>query len=75
MGLVSFLERYVGDLDDLLSYSTTRTVRIRDKRLGAAYVLLSAGLLAYIIGYPIVVRQAYLKTGDVAALARLPPLP
>jgi hypothetical protein len=71
MGLVAFVERYVGDLDDLLSYTTSRTVRIRDKRLGAAYVLLTTAILAYILAYQVAVRQAFLKSGDVAALARL----
>jgi len=71
MGLVTFLERYVGDLDDVFAYSTARTVKIRDKRLGLVYLALFLGILGYVIGYQIVVRQAYLKSADVAALARL----
>ena len=70
-GVVRFLERYVGDLDDALAYSTTRTVRIRDRRLGGLYYLVVVGILCYILGYQVIVRQAYLKPAPVTALARL----
>jgi len=50
------------DPDDLLSYSTLKIVKIRDRRLGALHYLLQLGIFIYIIIYTIVIQQRYLKS-------------
>lgn len=38
------------DFDRLLSYSTPRLVRFRDKRLGACNLFLNVAIFSYIVG-------------------------
>ena len=66
-------------LNDLLSYSTLRTVRIRDWRLGALHLSLLLAIFAYVCIYTLVFEQRYRKLGlDIAGSTRLslrPPAP
>lgn len=71
MGWNKYLESRVGNLNDLLSYRTVRTVRIRDKWVGLTYYIILVGILAYIIAYQIVYKQSYLKTSNTVGSARL----
>lgn len=71
MGWNSYFESKVGNLNDLLSYRTVRTVRIRDKWVGLTYYLIVLGILSYIIGYQIVYKQSYLKLSSTIGSGRL----
>lgn len=71
MGWNKYLESRVGNLNDLLSYRTVRTVRIRDKWVGLTYYIIVIGILSYIIAYQIVYKQSYLKISNTVGSARL----
>ncbi len=47
-------------LDDLLSYSTVKLVRLRDKRLGLLHYTIMLLIFAYIVGYDLL----YLKVRE-----------
>ncbi|KAJ9467792.1 P2X receptor A [Diplonema papillatum] len=48
------------DLDDLLAFPTYRTVRIRDRRLGIANILIQLAIFGYVIIYELIIEQGYL---------------
>ena len=59
MGIVSFIESYIGDLDDLLAYTTTPSVRIRDRHLGLLALVARLSVVGYIAFYQLAIRKSY----------------
>eukprot|EP01012_Entosiphon_sulcatum_P043085 TRINITY_DN57264_c0_g1_i1.p1 TRINITY_DN57264_c0_g1~~TRINITY_DN57264_c0_g1_i1.p1 ORF type:complete len:549 (+),score=64.58 TRINITY_DN57264_c0_g1_i1:30-1649(+) len=59
------------DLDDLLSYKTARMVKIRDRRLCIGRILISIGVLLYVVIYAIIEEQGYLKVDVPVGAVRL----
>lgn len=45
------------DLDDVLSYRTLRTVKIRDRRLGCLMVSIQVGIFTYVVLYSLIAAQ------------------
>lgn len=50
----------VFSLDNILSYTTTKVVVIRDRRLGFIHRLIQLLILAYIVGYVFIYKKQYL---------------
>lgn len=71
MGWVSWIESHTGDLDTLLGYSTSRTVLIRDRWLGMGLLFIKVVILAYVIGYQLVVQQVCLRQSEIESSVRL----
>ena len=59
MGLISYIESKVGDLDDLFAYSTNPTVRIRDRYLGILAYGARVCVIFYIVFYQLIIRKSY----------------
>ena len=49
------------DLDDVLAYKTSKTVRIRDRRLGFAKLMITIAIFVYVVIFEAIIRQGYLK--------------
>ena len=59
MGIVSYLESYIGDFDDLFAYTTTPVVRIRDRNLGLLAFVARLSVIGYIAFYQLAIRKSY----------------
>ena len=71
MGYSSWIESYTGDLDTLLGYSTSRTVLIRDRWLGLGLLLIKLVIIAYVVGFQLIVQQVYLRQSELETSVRL----
>jgi hypothetical protein len=49
-------------LDEILSYTTTKVVVIKDRRLGALHRFIQFLILCYIVGYVFIYKKQYLAT-------------
>ena len=58
------------ELDSLLSYSSVRTLVIRDWRLGAAGLGLKFAIFCYLIVYQIILQQAYRRDSAISVSLR-----
>eukprot|EP01059_Diplonema_ambulator_P014620 TRINITY_DN25540_c0_g1_i1.p1 TRINITY_DN25540_c0_g1~~TRINITY_DN25540_c0_g1_i1.p1 ORF type:complete len:568 (+),score=60.61 TRINITY_DN25540_c0_g1_i1:58-1704(+) len=47
-------------LNHLFMYETFKVVRIRDKKLGIARILITCAILSYVIGYELIYKEGYL---------------
>ena len=54
------------DADDVFAYKVPRTVKIRDRKLGIARILLLIGLFVYVIIYEIILQKGYLSKENPA---------
>lgn len=59
MGLSTSFERYCGTLDEVFGYHTPRTLLIKDRWLGISLLLIRIGILAYVVGFQVIVEQQY----------------
>ena len=57
--VTSFVESYIGDLDNVFAYSTTPTVLIRDRYLGILAYVCRIAVIFYIVFYQLIVRKSY----------------
>ncbi|RYG54516.1 hypothetical protein EON66_07025, partial [archaeon] len=57
--------------DDVFSYTTTRTVVVRDRILGVTHRAVLITVLAYVIFYLILYKQLYRAAGAVMGNVRL----
>lgn len=70
--LVARLERVIGcDCDEACSYTSQRTVRIRDRRLGLLHCFFLLAIFAYIIIAVVLVQQQYLRFGSLTGSVRV----
>eukprot|EP01064_Diplonema_japonicum_P016510 TRINITY_DN2451_c0_g1_i1.p1 TRINITY_DN2451_c0_g1~~TRINITY_DN2451_c0_g1_i1.p1 ORF type:complete len:556 (+),score=134.37 TRINITY_DN2451_c0_g1_i1:77-1669(+) len=62
------------DLDDILAYQTPRVVKVRDRRLGCARILIMIAIFIYIVIYEVILQKGYLlkeePTGAVTTSLR-----
>ena len=65
------LESYVGDLDLICSYSTSRTLLIRDKRLGITLYSIQGAILFYVVVWQLILSQVYMADSNFASVVRL----
>lgn len=65
------MERYLGDLDTFCAYRTSRTLMIRDKRLGLSLFSLQAVIFLYVVIWQLILSQVYMKESDFATVVRL----
>jgi hypothetical protein len=56
--------------DDLFAYHTTRTLRIRDKRIGLTFIFIQLVILGYVT-YQLLYEKQYLKLSPVVGITRL----
>jgi len=54
------------DIDDLLSYSTPKVVKVRDYRLGALDKIFKLAIFLYIVVYAVFVQQGYYSWEEIA---------
>lgn len=59
------------DVDDVFAYTATKSVRIRDMRLGLLHYTLMTGIFAYIVVYQLVYNWGYLKFSEPKTAVRL----
>eukprot|EP01061_Rhynchopus_euleeides_P036044 TRINITY_DN60721_c0_g1_i1.p2 TRINITY_DN60721_c0_g1~~TRINITY_DN60721_c0_g1_i1.p2 ORF type:complete len:572 (+),score=229.03 TRINITY_DN60721_c0_g1_i1:82-1716(+) len=48
------------DLDNIFAYKTGKVVRIRDRKLGIAKLLITIGIFVYVVIYEAILQQGYL---------------
>eukprot|EP01059_Diplonema_ambulator_P010177 TRINITY_DN20180_c0_g1_i1.p1 TRINITY_DN20180_c0_g1~~TRINITY_DN20180_c0_g1_i1.p1 ORF type:complete len:536 (+),score=193.84 TRINITY_DN20180_c0_g1_i1:46-1608(+) len=48
------------DLDDVFAYRTPKVVKIRDRRLGCARILIMLAVFVYIVVYEVIINKGYL---------------
>lgn len=70
MGWARFFEKYVGELDTACGYRTTRTLFIRDRRLGFLLYSMQLAIFGYIM-YQVFVLQVYMAASDFNGVVRL----
>lgn len=67
---INRLEQSAGvDLDELLSYSTVRTVKIKDRRLGCLMLASYLAIFLYLIIYEILIKKSYRVTSSIIGTA------
>ena len=71
MGYITWLEKYVGNLDDAFAYRTSRTLVIRDRRLGYTLLAMQAVIFAYVVLWQILFSQVYMTASDFSGVVRL----
>ena len=71
MSCTRFLERHLGDLDQACAYRTTRTLVIRDRKLGCSLLSLQAFIFIYVVVWQILFSQVYMAQSDFAGVVRL----
>ena len=71
MSCTQFLERHLGDLDQACAYRTTRTLVIRDRKLGCSLLSLQAFIFIYVVVWQILFSQVYMAQSDFAGVVRL----
>jgi hypothetical protein len=75
MGCSKFWDRYLlpylGTPDDFFSYRTSRTLQIRDRKLGVTLYLLQAVIFVYVVFWQIMFSQVYMAQSDFAGVVRL----
>jgi len=65
-------ERACGcDCDDVCSYTTPRTVRIRDRRLGILHYAVLTAIFVQVVIRSVVVEQRYMKVGQIYGSVRV----
>ncbi len=59
MGCLGWIETYVADIDDIFCYITYKSVRIRDRRLGAISYFLMLVIILYVFIYQLYFQRSY----------------
>lgn len=59
------------DLDDALAYTTVKTVRIHDRRIGLCHKILVLVVVAWVLGFQILYSNEHFKLYDVMGAARV----
>lgn len=67
------VRRVVGDPDETFSYRTSRTLVIKDWRVGISLLGLQFGVFCYICLYQIYSQQVYFAESDITGAVRLNP--
>lgn len=57
--------------DDWCGYTTLRTVKLRDWRLGVLYYAFLCSVFCYVVGYNLVYQQLYRKSVPIVGTARI----
>jgi len=58
-------------MDDTFAYTTLRTVRIRDRKLGLTMIALQVVIFVYVVLYAVLFQQQYKQMGLVTGTVRL----
>jgi hypothetical protein len=66
-----YVKPYVGDLDAFFAYRTTRTLVIRDRKLGYLLYSMQAIIFIYVVLWQILFSQVYMAQSDFAGVVRL----
>ena len=67
------LRRLIGDPDETFAYRTSRTLVIKDWRIGLSLLFLQFVVFIYIVVYQIYFTQVYLQISDLVSTVRLNP--
>mmetsp|Transcript_30681 Transcript_30681/g.76190 ORF Transcript_30681/g.76190 Transcript_30681/m.76190 type:complete len:213 (-) Transcript_30681:1465-2103(-) len=63
---------YAGqDLDDVFSYGTSKTVKIRDRRLGYIKMFFMTCIFLYIVVWQMLCNNQHMEVGDVRGVVRM----
>jgi len=71
MGLSRWIESYTGDLDTFCAYRTSRTLMIRDRRLGITLFAMQFAIFIYVVVWQLALSQVYLAQSDFNGVVRL----